>query len=62
MSPTFETTSGVLAYRKYVPNRVAIGIPLTAKGEGDWISLPFVSILRSPADKIPPTLAYGEMR
>lgn len=41
---------GIIAYRKYVPNRTALGLPLTAKGEGDWISLPWVSIL------------HGEMR
>jgi hypothetical protein len=36
---------GIMAYRKYVPNRSGLGIPMTAKGEGDWISLPYVSIL-----------------
>ncbi|WP_287339899.1 hypothetical protein [Mesorhizobium sp.] len=48
MTEPFITSSGSLAYRKYVPNRVALGLPMTAKGEGDWISLPFLSIL-SPA-------------
>lgn len=38
---------GILAYRKYIPNRVALGLPMTAKGEGDWVSLPYVSILDS---------------
>jgi hypothetical protein len=40
---------GILAYRKYVPNRTALGLPMTAKGEGDWISLPYVSILHHGA-------------
>lgn len=43
---TFMTPSGFRAYRKYVPNRTALGsAPLTAKGEGVYVSLPFVSIL-----------------
>ncbi|PAP94007.1 hypothetical protein [Mesorhizobium wenxiniae] len=60
MTEPFLTTSGQLAYRKYVPNRVALGIPMTAKGEGDWVSLPFLSILSeagaalSPANRAEP--------
>ena len=37
-------------YRKFVPNRTALGSgPLTPKGEGFWITLPMVSILRAEA-------------
>ncbi|PBB75195.1 hypothetical protein CK227_10410 [Mesorhizobium sp. WSM4308] len=36
----------ILAYRKYVPNRTTLGLLMTAKGDGDWISLPYVSILQ----------------
>lgn len=44
----FMTPSGFRAYRKYVPNRTALGsTPMTAKGEGVYVSLPFVSILRA---------------
>lgn len=43
----FMTASGIAAYRQWVPNRTALGsAPLTAKGEGGYVSLPFVSILR----------------
>lgn len=49
MTEPFLTSSGQIAYRKYVPNRVALGIPMTAKGEGDWVSLAFVSILAARA-------------
>lgn len=48
MTEPFLTPSGYWAVRRYVPNRIALGIPMTAKGEGDWVSLPFLSIL-SPA-------------
>lgn len=49
MTEPFETSGGQLAYRKYVPNRTALGIPLiTSKASGDWVSLPFVSILKEP--------------
>jgi hypothetical protein len=44
----FITASGIVAYRQWVPNRTALGsAPLTAKGEGGYVSLPFVSILAS---------------
>ncbi|WP_156394424.1 hypothetical protein [Mesorhizobium sp. Root172] len=45
MTETFLASNGQLAYRKYVPNRTALGIPMTAKAEGGWITLPAVSIL-----------------
>ncbi len=51
MTEPFITSSGITAYRKYVPNRIALGIPMTAKGEGDWISLPFLTIL-APASPL----------
>lgn len=44
---TFETPSGYLAYRKFVPNRVALGVFHTERMTGDHISLPFVSILET---------------
>lgn len=47
MTEPFMTTSGCWAVRRYVPNRVALGVIMTTKAEGDWISLPFVSILAS---------------
>ena len=44
----FMTPSGILAYRQWVPNRTALGsAPLTAKGEGFYVSLPLVSIQQS---------------
>ena len=44
----FTTPSGILAYRQWVPNRTALGSsPLTAKGEGFYVSLPLVSIQQS---------------
>lgn len=41
----FETPSGMLAYRKFMPNLVKLGEAMSAKGEGTDISLPWVSIL-----------------
>jgi hypothetical protein len=46
---TFTTPSGIPAYRQFVPNRTALGsAPMTEKGEGGYVSLPFVSILAAP--------------
>lgn len=53
MTETFLTSTGQLAYKKYVPNRTALGIPMTSKAEGGWISLPAVSILA--LSKAPPS-------
>ena len=41
----FVTTSGAMAYVKRVPNRTALGIPMTNKATHDLVSLPYVSIL-----------------
>lgn len=44
----FETASGIIAYRKLMPNTSHIGgLLLTAKAEGMNVSLPYVSILGS---------------
>ena len=44
----FTTPSGILAYRQWVPNRTELGsAPMTAKGEGFYVSLPLVSIQQS---------------
>jgi len=43
----FVTSSGIKVYRQWVPNRTALGsAPMTAKGEGGYVSLPFLSIQR----------------
>lgn len=36
---------GILCVSRYVPNRTALGMAMTAKGEGSDISLPFVSFI-----------------
>lgn len=44
---TFMTPSGIMAYHKYVPNRISLAsIPLNEGTAMKAISLPFVSILR----------------
>lgn len=45
LGEVFETASGILAYRKFMPNLVKLGEAMSAKGEGTDISLPWVSIL-----------------
>jgi len=43
----YVTSSGIKFYRQWVPNRTALGsAPMTAKGEGGYVSLPFLSIQR----------------
>lgn len=50
MTEPFQTPSGYLAVRRYVPNRTALGQPMTAKADGFWVSVPFVSILKDGVD------------
>ncbi|MHA6684478.1 hypothetical protein [Mesorhizobium sp. A556] len=45
LGEVFETASGILAYRKFMPNLVKLGEAMSAKGEGTNISLPWISIL-----------------
>lgn len=37
-------------YRRFVPNRIALALPVTETKQGCWVSLPYVSILGNLAE------------
>lgn len=45
----FRTASGQLAYSKFRPNLSHLGMLWTKKAEGEYVSLPWVSILANDA-------------
>ncbi len=44
-----------MTYRKFVPNSGKIGVALSTNGEGYYITLPWVSLLAKPLEKLRPT-------
>lgn len=47
-------------YTVFVPNRIALGLPMSAKGEGSYITLPWVSLLAKPLEKLSPLSEAGQ--